>query len=329
MVAAEHFDTVAQMTEILTPDEVRKRFGTLFCQGIFTIVDEVRGVAQVIEHCIAKGPMEWDAVNRRRAGGIIEDIRIEGHSLIMDTIIGEREVSFGPVSKDVGGQGLKALQVHGETVKTTWVGLAGATVGIGACIPQGCGVLKAEYPDGFKIGGAHRLEVKITTPKLVRMVIGVDDTDTKESGASWAMVLKLARECPIGHFLDHKIIQLNPKAPNKTTNCCSTGVSFAVLPSEAEALKEWMVEGLSRETLSDETTMVVYTGLRMPQALVDWSWDAKSVLYCIDEAKQMASDHGLELIKITGIEGAIGAVAAVGCFDLGLRAAGLREDFEG
>ena len=90
------------MVQILRPDEVREN--------------------------VAKGPGEWDIVNRRRTKGVIEDIRMESNMLVMDTIIGERELNFGPVASDVGGQGLKALKVEGDEVRTTWYGIAGASV---------------------------------------------------------------------------------------------------------------------------------------------------------------------------------------------------------
>jgi hypothetical protein len=139
------------MTTVLKPDEVSNKYGKLFCKGIFTVVDERNGVAQIIEECVAKGPVEWDAVNRKRAGGAITNIKVEGTTLIMDAVIGEREVRFGPASKDLGGQGLKAVRVEGDRVLTTWVGLAGASVGVGACLPQGPGVIETCYPDDAKI----------------------------------------------------------------------------------------------------------------------------------------------------------------------------------
>ena len=36
----------------------------------------------------------------------------------------------------------------------------------------------------------------------------------------------------------------------------------------------------------------------------------------------------IEIYEITGKKGTIGAVAAIGCFDLGVRSAGIPEDFE-
>ena len=316
------------MAVILRPDEIENKFGKLFCRGIYTLVDEENGVAQIIEECSAKGPVEWDAVNRKRAGGAITDIRVEGTTLIMDTIIGEREVRFGPASKDVGGQGLKSLWVEGDTVRTTWVGLAGASVGIGACMPQGPGTICAEYPDDAKVGGAHRIEVTVTTPKLVRAIIAVDDTDTKEKGASWVLLLKTARACPIGHFLQHKIVQLNPNVPEKTTNCVSVAVSFAIKEDEMDALVAWFVDKLREGTYSKQTTMAVFQGLKVPQGLVDYGLRAKREILTAADGHEAAEANGVRLIAVTGDRGTIGAVAGIGCFDLGLKAAGLPEDFE-
>jgi methanogenesis imperfect marker protein 11 len=316
------------MVQRLSPEEVTKKYGKLFCRGIFTLVDEKNGVAQVIEECSAKGPVEWDACNRKRAGGAITNITVEGNTIIMDTIIGEGQLHFGPASKDLGGQGLRSLVIDGDQVRTTWVGLAGASVGVGACMPQGPGTIATEYQDDVKIGGAHQVEVTVITPKLIRAIISVDDTDTKEKGASWSMMLKVARECPVGTFLQHKIIQLNPNVPQKTTNCSSSGVSFAVKESELPALLDYFKEAFEKNTYSQETTMACFVGLRIPKELEEYGWKAKSVIYKPQQAMDVAERTGVQLFEITGKRGTIGAVAAIGCFDLGLKAAGLPEDFE-
>ena len=38
--------------------------------------------------------------------------------------------------------------------------------------------------------------------------------------------------------------------------------------------------------------------------------------------------NGVQIISVTGTKGVIGAVAAIGCFDLGERSAGIPEDYE-
>lgn len=316
------------MVQILTPEEVEGKYGRMFCKSFLTLVDEENGIAQIVERCSSQGPAEWDVVNRRRTGGVIDCIRMSSDMIVMDTVIGERELNFGPVSEDVGGQGIKSLKVEGDEVRTTWYGIAGASVGIGACIPQCRDVIRTEYPDDFKMGGAFRANVDIITPKMVRVIVGVDDTDTKEEGASWVTSMKLGLECPIGRFIEHKIIQLNPKAPNKTTNCCSTAVSFAVREEEVPKLIEYVVDFVKGETFSDDTVVTVFQGLRIPDALREFGWSCKSVLYKPEDAIRVAEENGVQIISVTGMGGVIGAVAAIGCFDLGEKAAGIPEDFE-
>ena len=315
------------MTYVLRPDEVREKYGPMFCKGFYTIVDEEAGVAQIIEKCVGQGPMEWDAVNRRRTKGVITNVKLMSGMIVMDTEIGEKEISFGPVQIDTGGQGIKALRVEGDEVRTTWYGIAGASVGIGACIAQCPDVIRTEYPDDFKIGGAHSAHVDIITPKYVRVVIGVDDTDTKEKGASWVTSLRLGTQCPIGRFIEHRIIQLNPKAPNKTTNCCSTAVSFAVKEEDVPALIEFATEFVRKESYSDDTVITVFKGLRIPEPLRDFGWSCKTVLYKPEDAIRIAEENGVQIISVTGMKGVIGAVAAIGCFDIGEAAAGIPEDF--
>ena len=316
------------MSYKLRPAEVRDRYGKMFCKGFFTIVDEEHGMAKIIELCTAKGPMEWDIVNRKRTGGVITDMVLEGTTLTMDTIIGRKELRFGPASAELGGQGVESLTVKDDGVHTVWKGIAGASVGVGACIPGSDDVIETIYPDDFKIGGGHTACVEIVTPKMIRVIIGVDDTDTKEKGATWVTGLKMGMSCPYGRFLEHKIIQLNPKAPNKTTNCCSTAVSFAVRPEDLGDLVRYCEDFVRSDSVSDDTVMTVFTGLSIPKALQDWSWSAKSILYTTEDAVNVAKDNGVEIHYVKGDKGAIGAVAAIGCFDFGVRSAGVPEDFE-
>ena len=316
------------MSQILSPDEITRKYGRMFCRGVYTLVDEENGKAMIIEECSAKGPVEWDAANRRRAGGAITAIRVEGTTLIMDTIIGEREVRFGPASKNVGGQGLRSLKVEGDLVRTTWVGLAGASVGIGACMPQGPGTIEAVYPDDAKVGGAHRIEVSVVTPKMVRVIYAVDDTDTKEKGASWVLMLKLANSAPLGHYLEHKIVQLNPEVPEKTTNCVAVGVSFAVEPRDLDALTDYVINFVRENTVSENTTIAMYQGLVVPEVARAYGLRAKEEIMKVEDAVKVAEASGIRLIEVTGKRGTIGAVAGIGCFDMGLAAAALPGDLD-
>ena len=262
-----------------------------------------------------------------RAKGVLEHVEVQGTTLIMDARLGEGEVRFGPASSETGGQALRSVIVRDDKVETTWLGLAGASVGVGACLPQAEGVEKVEFLSDEEVGGARAVELRLTTPVHRRVVFGIDDTDTKEEGATWVLGLKLAREMPHGVFLSHKIVQLNPHAPQKTTNCSSTAVSFALLDQDIDKAVSWVRDFVSRHTLSDETCLAIYKGLDVPRKLVRFGADAKETILSIHDAEHAASENGVTLQHITGSRGAIGAVAAIGCVDLGLYSAGLPEDF--
>ncbi|MFA6804808.1 MAG: DUF1743 domain-containing protein [Candidatus Methanomethylophilaceae archaeon] len=316
------------MVDILRPDEVRKKYGELFCQNYLTLVDEEHGTGQIVEICKYRGPGQWDIVNRKRSKGILRRIRQDGTIIIMDVDLGRKELNFGPVTDEIGGQGVCGMVVEGDMVRTSWFGIAGASIGVGACIPQCPDVIHTEYPEGTVVGGANRVNVDIITPKRVRVIIGMDDTDTKEKGASWVVSLKLGESCPIGKFIEHRIIQLNPKVPNKTTNCCSTAVSFAVKEEEIPELVAYCKQFIKEHSYSQDAVMTVFKGLEIPDELRDFGWSAKSVIYTPEDAEEMAKKHNVEIIEVTGRKGVIGAVAAIGCFDLGDKAAGVPEDFE-
>lgn len=315
------------MPETLTPAEVKVRHGGLFSKRLITMVDERAGKAKIIEECCAQGPVEWDAINRLRARGVVEHVEVQGTTLTMDARIGEGEVRFGPASKETGGQALKSLFVKNDKVETTWIGLAGASVGVGACLPQADGVEKVEYLGDSLVGGSKKVEVRITTPLYRRLIIGIDDTDTKDEGATWVLGLKLGSEIPIGVFLTHKIVQLNPHAPQKTTNCAATGIGLAVHPDETGKAIEWAKEFVAKHTHSDQSVIAAYEGLEIPSSLVKYGADAKHTILAIHDAEHVAEQNGVKLVEVTGRRGAIGALAAIGCFDLGLYSAGLPEDF--
>jgi len=171
----------------LAPEDVRQRFGPLFAKKFLVMVDERAGIAEIIEQCAARGTIEWDAMNRSRAGGAVTGCRVEGTSMNLIARLGRFPVNFGAAAHDVGGQALEAVEVSGNEVITSWSGIAGAGVGIAACLPQAAGVLRSEYPteDDLTVGGARTNRVRIISPKYEKVCFGIDDTDTKTEGATW------------------------------------------------------------------------------------------------------------------------------------------------
>ena len=140
------------------------------------------------------------------------------------------------------------------------------------------------------------------------------------------LMLNLARNCPIGHYLEHKIVQLNPEVPEKTTNCVAVGISFAVEEKDVPKLTEHVLRFIKENTFSNNTSLAVFQGLKVPKEVEEYGLRAKRAILSVDEAKKVAARNGVQLIGVTGDRGSIGAVAGIGCFDMGLASAALSED---
>jgi methanogenesis imperfect marker protein 11 len=326
-VVAEYFvnDYFGDKLITLTPAEVRERFGKLFSRRFLVMVDENEGIAEIIEQCTHQGPIEWDAMNRRRAGGAITGIRVEGNTMSIVAKLGRFPVQFGAASGEIGGQALETVEINGDEVVTSWAGIAGAGVGIAACLPQAPGVLRAEYPseDDLRVGGARVNRVRITSPRYEKVTVGIDDTDTREEGATWVLALKCAEQCPVEgvEFLTMRLVQLNPEVPKKTTNCVGSALVFAVRPASTDALEQYIRAFVETNTKSSDTGIAVYRGIGAPES--GMRDRVKKDFVTLEEAAEEAERLGIRFIDGNGRKGRIGALGAVLWTQKGVEAAGL------
>jgi len=310
----------------LTPDEVTKRFGLLFSQKFLVMVDEQSGRAEILEQCRARGPIEWDAMNRKRAGGAVEGCSVEGTSMVIAAKLGRHPVNFGAAAGEIGGQALEAVEVSGDEVITSWAGIAGAGVGVAACLPQAPGVIRAEYPgeEDLKVGGARTNHVRIVSPRYEKICIGIDDTDTKTEGATWVMALKCAGACTIPgvEFLNMRLIQLNPAVPTKTTNCVGSALNFAVRPDKVQALLDFVRAYVEQNTFSKDTGIAYHRGIGFSRDSPAFA-EVKQEIMTVGRAEEAAREMGITFIDSNGRKGRIGALGAVLWGNRGIEAAGL------
>ena len=310
----------------LTPDEVRARFGPLFSERYLVMVDRAAGVAEILETCRARGPVEWDAMNRRRAGGAIESCTVDGTTLRIRTRLGRYPVRFGPAEAASGGQALEAVELVGDEVVTSWAGIAGAGVGVAACLPQAPGVTRAEYPDeaDLTVGGARENRVRIVSPVYEKIVIGIDDTDTAAGGATWVLALQCAAACPVedAHLLGMRLVQLNPAVPNKTTNCVGSALVYAVRSDRVQELEAFVAGFVREHSLSPEAGIAVRSGIAHPDG-ADAMRRVKTEILTRAEAEAAAGELNVRFIDQNRGKGRIGALGALLWADEGTEAAGL------
>jgi len=310
----------------LKPEDVRKRFGPLFAQKFLVMVDERAGVAEIHEQCRARGTIEWDAMNRKRTGGAVTGCDVEGTSMTIHARLGKYSANFGAAAGEIGGQALECVEISGNEVIITWAGIAGAGVGIAACLPQAPGVIRAEYPteDDLKVGGARTNRVRIVSPRYEKLCFGIDDTDTKTEGATWVTALKCAEACTIEgvEYLNMRLVQLNPKVPDKTTNCVGSALNFAVKPERVKELQEYICAFVQEHTFSRDTGIASYCGIGFPAESPAFK-AVKTDIMTLEQAEREAKLLGIEYLDSNGRKGRIGALGAMLWGNRGIEAAGL------
>jgi len=202
--------------------------------------------------------------------------------------------------------GICGAGVEDDEIEISYIGLGGGGVGASGCRSFAGGVNRCLSDPS---GGGKRAGSTIWVPRRQRVLIGIDDTDTPDEGATWTLAHNIARavEDEASRYLSHTIVQLFP-VPYRTKNCVSIVCEFA--SSEPETLCDRFRRLLERYTLSDDTGMAVYTGFD-PGALLPFGWAVKKGEVRKDHIPHIGEGK-LELI-LEG-RGIIGAVAALPFF---------------
>ena len=299
--------------EILKPNELKEKFQDPWIapyEKVLTMVDGDK--VEIVEYHPCISGSHWLLHQYKNNSELIDDAYRDGNKHVYSCHIGSAPLDL---KASFNAAGIDEIQVIDDEVKVTHAGLAGAGVGAGMCRGMGKGVKYVELIESG--GGSKEGRATVVTPKLEKVVIGVDDTDTKDAGATWTMAHNLGVELASEGFeyLDHIIVQLYPHNPHKTQNCVSIALTFAVESDKKEALINRVIEILKRDTLSDKTSIAILEGLEIPEKLREYSIATKSGMMDVETAEKTAADLGIELIAVTGNQGKVGALAALGLYN--------------
>jgi len=176
----------------------------------------------------------------------------------------------GSASLDLAGStfaaGISEVRVDGNEIAVTYIGLGGGGVGASICRSTAKGVNRCtcDPSGGGKVAGST-----VWLPRRERILIGIDDTDTPDEGATWTLAHNIAKavEDDRSRYLSHTLVQLFP-VPYRTKNCVATVCEFAT--SDAKALIERFHGLLRKYTLSEKSGMAVYRGFD-PSSLLDFA----------------------------------------------------------
>ena len=299
--------------EILKPNELKEKFKSPWIapyEKVLTMVDGDK--VELVEYHPCISGSHWLLNQYKNNSNLIDEAYRDGNKHVYKCHVGKSPIDL---KASFNAAGIDEIVVDGDEVKVTHSGLAGAGVGAGMCRGMGEGV---KYIELIASGGGSKVgKATVVTPKLEKVVIGIDDTDTKDAGATWTMAHNLGVELKNEGFeyLDHIIVQLYPHNPHKTQNCVSIALTFAVESDEKQNLISRVIEILKRDTLSDKTAIAILEGLEIPEKLREYSIATKSGMMDVETAEKTAEELGIQLIGITGNQGKVGALAALGLYD--------------
>ena len=267
---------------------------------IVAVADEAGNQVELIEFFDCIGGAMWSKHHYAQSP-VVKNVRCVGQTM-------RYMVTPGTVDLALEGSrfpaGISSCIVEKSEIAITYIGMGGGGVGAAACRSDAAGVLRSTCDEsgGGKVAGST-----LWLPRMQRVLIGVDDTDTPDEGATWTLVHNIAKAVGDAQtiYLSHTIVQLFP-VPYRTKNCVSLVAEFAT--TDAGGLTERFRHLLERYTLSAKTGMAVYTGFTPSEELLAYGRKVKRGEIEPGVLGNLADKNLKILLDGRGI---IGAVAAI------------------
>ena len=267
---------------------------------IVAVADATGSHVELIEFFDCIGGAMWSKHHYAQSP-IVEQVRCVGFTM-------RYLLKTGSVDLALEGSrfpaGISACTVDESEITISYIGMGGGGVGAAACRSDAAGVLRSRSDEsgGGKVAGST-----IWLPRMQRVLIGVDDTDTPEEGATWTLVHNIAKavEDEYSVYLSHTIVQLYP-VPYRTKNCVGLVAEFAT--TDPEGLTARFHQLLEQYTLSNKTGMVVYSGFFPSDELLQYGRNVKRGEI---EPGVLGRLNDKNLRIVMNGRGIIGAVAAI------------------
>ncbi|NMA10925.1 MAG: DUF1743 domain-containing protein [Methanomicrobiales archaeon] len=266
---------------------------------IVAVADESGGQVELVEFFDCTGGAMW--VKRHYAQSpLVRSVRTVGATNRYLLSAGSADLAL---EGSVFPAGIAAVIVEGDEIAVTYRGLGGGGVGASVCRAGARGVVRCVSDPA---GGGRLAGSTVWLPRRERVIVGIDDTDTPEEGATWTLAHNIARavEDDRSRYLSHTIVQLYP-VPYRTKNCVAIACEFAT--SDPEGLIRNYRVLLEEYTLSDETGMAVWRGFD-PSSLEEFGCRVKRGEV---SAADLAALDDERLSVVMDGRGVIGAVAAI------------------
>ncbi|VVB93164.1 Uncharacterised protein [uncultured archaeon] len=278
---------------------------TIPYKGIYAVADRKNEYVEIMEHSNCYGGSAW-ALYHYSKSPLVMKSRAVGDMMRYLVKVGNSSLLL---RSSTAAAGIESVLVNDDEIEITYSGLGGGGVGATTCRAYANGVLRCNITES---GGGKRASGTIVVPRRERVLIGIDNTDSKEVGATWTLAHNIADAVDSNEhkYISHTLVQLYP-VPDKTQNCVATVLEFACTRGAREELLDMIKEGLLEYSVSQETGMVALSDFDA-SALMEYSRLCRSEMISKELTLKTAHDNGVEIC--IGGKGIIGALAALPWF---------------
>ncbi len=276
------------------------------CRRIFTAIDGDR--VEIYHECLSGACAAFCSYHHKMAGGVLQDVRRDGTLLHECADLGRKEIDIGLFPS--AAVGIAGVEREGDYIIQHIRCTGGPAYSLTDMMSQAEGVCEVRLKRTGKI-----VEGDVRTRALTHLLIGIDDTDSSDGGATFALTLVLLQHLgrmkgvfPIGHH----VAMLNPSIPEKTAGNSCSYINMAIEPGLFEKVRDRALLFISDESLSPDWGMAVRKGFRIPAGLRRYGILSRTTHLDEDCARSVAADHEVALFGRRGVIGALAAVALSG-----------------
>ena len=276
------------------------------CRRIFTTIDGDH--VEIYHDCMSGACAAFCGYHHTLAGGILESVQRDGTLLRERGRIGIREVTVG--LSPLPAVGVTGIERDGNTVIQHVRCIGGPAYSLSDMMARAEGVLQVKTHQAGPV-----VEGCVRTKALVHVTIGIDDTDSEEGGATFALALAL-----LSHVtrvkgvlpISHHVAMLNTDVFLKTAGNSSSFIELAVEKESFLDLQEKTLRFVADESLSQEWGIAIRSGLEIPEGLREYGSLVRRQVISRAVAEATAERFGITLQGGNGVIGALGAVALAG-----------------
>ncbi len=276
------------------------------CRRIFTTVDGEK--VEIYHDCMSGACAAFCGYHHALAGGVLSHVERDGTLLRECASIGYRDVPVGLMP--LPAVGVIGVERKGDSVIQKIRCIGGPAYSLSDMMARAEGVIRIDTHHN-----GHIVQGDVWTQAMLHVTIGIDDTDSDEGGATFALALALLSYVtrikgvlPISHH----VVMLNQDVFVKTAGNSASYIEVAVLPERFDELTEKVLRFVADESLSREWGIAIRTGLGVPGPLREYGKRVREQVISRTIAEATAEMFGISLVGGNGVIGALGAVALAG-----------------